>query len=128
VNFSTLRRYDGPPITQSTMREAFQRREFSAICEDEVEGREDEDGDELTGLAKEDFPALDGKRSTRRRLEGSRSSSSSSTSNSSGSGSCSDTRLVSVSVFSDVPVASVSAREVDSSSRMSASSSSVGEF
>jgi hypothetical protein len=115
------------------MREAYQRRELFAICEDEVEGREDEDGNELTDLAEEDFPALDGRRSTRRRLEGSGSSSSSSSSSSTsndigsnGSGSCSDTRLVSFSVFSDVPVASISGREVDSTSHMSASSS-VGE-
>ena len=135
VDFSTLRRYDGPPLTQSTMREAFRRQELSTICEDEVGGREDEDGDELNGLAEENFPALDGRRSTRRRLGDSDSSSSSSSSSSTsngigdnGSGSYSDTRLVRVSVSRDIPVASGSGREVDSSSHVSASSSSVGEF
>jgi hypothetical protein len=116
VDFFTPRRSDGRPLTQSTMWKAFQRRELSAIYEDDVEDREDEDGDELTGLAEEDFPALDGRRSTRGRSSSSSSSrSSSSNIGSSGSGSCSHTRFVSVSVFSDVSVASVSAREVDSS-------------
>ena len=32
VDFSTLRRCDGPPLTQSTMREAFRRQELSTIC------------------------------------------------------------------------------------------------
>jgi hypothetical protein len=38
------------------------------------------------------------------------------------------TKLVSISGFNDVPVASFSAREVDSRSHMSASSGNVGDF
>jgi hypothetical protein len=43
VDFSIPRKSDAPPLTQSTMREAFQRRGLTAISEDNVdEDREDE--------------------------------------------------------------------------------------
>jgi hypothetical protein len=75
VDYSTSRKSDHPPLTQSTMMEAFHRQELSAICEDEVEDHEDEDGEELAGLAEEDFPALDGRRIARGPRAGSSSSS-----------------------------------------------------
>jgi hypothetical protein len=135
VDFTTQRESDGPPLTQSTMREAFQRRELSAIREEEVEDHKDADGEELAGLAEEDFPALDGGTIARGRAGSSRSSSSRSSISSGSSSSSiimgsssiigsSDSRLGNGSVT----VASGSAREVDSSACISASSSSVEKF
>ena len=135
VDFSTPRNYDGPPLTQSTMREALRRRELSAIREDGVENPGDEDGDEPAGLAEDDPPTLDGSNSSGSSSSGSsvsagvssRISSGSSGSSSNGDG-CSRSRLVSAGVSSDASVASVSAKEVDSCACMSASSSIVGKF